>query len=308
MIRSPKALLYAMGVLLTIMPTIGCGPQSADTPGSLTPPGVTLEEVWKLAAGMDRPESVVYDAERDLLYLSVIVGQPWENDGIGYIAKVSTDGEMLDSTWVSGLNAPKGLALDASGLYVADNHALLRIDPATGQVTARFEVADEPYLNDVSVAADGSVFVSDSRSNRIFKLSGDTFEVWTEGPTLHNPNGVHVVGEELFVAAAAAEAENPGQERYLQAISLADRSIRPVFDTAPKGALDAIEPDGRGGYFITDWVSGELMHFTPEGGYVVHRELGPGAADADFVAETARLYVPVMMEGSLTAYDVRFEP
>ncbi len=306
--RNLRAVSFAMGVLLAIPFAIGCGPQSADSPGEPTSPAVTLTEVWKLTAGMDRPESVVYDATQDVLYLSVIVGEGWENDGVGYIAKVSTDGEMLDSTWVSGLNAPKGLALDASGLYVADNHALLRIDTSTGVVTARFEVVDEPYLNDVSVGADGSVYVSDSRSNRIFKLTGDTFEVWTEGPTLHNPNGVHVVGEELFVAAAAAEAENPGQERYLQAISLADRSIRPVFDTAPKGALDAIEPDGRGGYFITDWVSGELMHFTPEGGYVVHRELGPGAADADFVAETARLYVPVMMEGSLTAYDVRFEP
>lgn len=305
--RSKRSLSLLRGASFGLLALSGCAPR-AEEPAATAPANVTLDEVWTLSEGMDRPESVVYDGERDVLYVSVIVGEGWEDDGVGYIAQVSTDGTMLDSTWVSGLNAPKGLALDANGLYAADNSALLRIDPATGQVTARWVVEGEPYLNDVSVAPDGSVYVTDSRSNRLFRLSGDTFDVWAEAPSLHSPNGVHVVGEEVWVAGSDATAEEPGEARYLQAISMADGSIRPVLDTTPRGALDAIEPDGQGGFFITDWVSGALMHFTPEGGYVVLRQLGQGAADVDFVLEKARLYVPVMMEGSLIAYDVRFEP
>jgi hypothetical protein len=72
------------------------------------------QQVWQ-AEGLDGPESAVLDSEEGVLYVSNVNGEANAADGNGYVAKLSVNGEILDKEWVTGLNAPKGLALhDAS--------------------------------------------------------------------------------------------------------------------------------------------------------------------------------------------------
>lgn len=287
----------------------GCGSQNQEASEQDAAEGaavdsLALTEVWRLESGLDRPESAIYDPARDVIYVSNLVGGGDEMDGAGYIARVSPEGEMVDQDWVTGLNAPKGLAIGSERLYAADIDALLEIDLDTGEIVEWHQVEGDAYLNDVTVGSDGTVYVSDSRYSKVYRLDDQGLSVWLEHENVLMPNGVHVVDGDLYIAAGDSSAENPGQARYLQAVSLSDQSVRPLRDRTPEGALDAVEPDGAGGLFVTDWGGGRLLHFDPATGLTQLRQLGQGAADAEYVAETGMLYVPVMMEGQLIAYQV----
>jgi hypothetical protein len=94
------------------------------------------QQVWQ-ATGLDGPESAVLDAAQGVIYVSNVNGDASAADGNGYIAKLSLKGEILDKEWVTGLNAPKGLALHDGKLYAADIDELAVIDTTSGEITAK---------------------------------------------------------------------------------------------------------------------------------------------------------------------------
>ena len=292
-------------LVLTLVIISGCQ-RDVQTPEEATaaPYVPVLTQQWMLDSGLDRPESVIFDAARDVLYITNLVGEGDGMDGIGYIAKVSTAGEMVDQDWITGLNAPKGIALAGDRLYASDINSLVEIDLDAGAIANKYTIEGDAYLNDVTVHPDGAVYVTDSRYSKIYKLENGEFSLWLESDQIQMPNGIHVIGDELVAAAGDSSAENPGQARYFQAISLNDKSIRSIESAAPDGALDAVEPDGKGGIFTTDWLSGRLMYFKEGEGTTLLQQLGQGSADVDYIATSNMLYVPVMQEGQLIAYKV----
>ena len=298
-----RSVSFPLAVVLLAVLFAGCqASEGVDMPAEeeMTAAPVELTEVWTLTDGLNRPESAIYDPERSVLYVSNI-----NFDGPGHISKISLDGASIDSLWVPGLAEPKGMALGEGVLYVTDKNTLLAIDLDSGEITARHEVAgDDVYLNDVAMGEDGTVYVSDSRFSKVYALQDGMFDVWLAHENVLMPNGVHVVGDELYIAAGDSTAEEPGNARYLQAISLADHSVRALHGTEPEGALDAIEPDGAGGLFVSDWGGGRLMHYRDGEGLTLLRTPGQGTADVEFVAETQMLYVPVMMSSQLIAFEV----
>ncbi len=272
-------------------------PVSAQTP-------VQIAKAWELNGVLSRPESVIYDAERDVLYVSSINGGPGEKDGNGYLSKISPEGETIEKEWVTGLNAPKGLALSNGKLYVSDIDELVEIDPGTGSISARYPAEGAQFLNDVTADAAGNVYVSDSGNSLIYRLAGGALEIWLKDDRIASPNGVFAEASQLLVAAGNGTAENPGSSRYMQSISYDAKAIAPLKDDVPIGSLDAVEPDGKGGYFLTDWGAGKIMYFTPEDGAVLLGQLGQGTADLDFAPEKNMLFLPIMMSDQLVAYTV----
>src|SRR5687768_3860280 len=80
----------------------------------------TVQKLWETDTTLATPESVLPDIKKGVLYVSLIDGAPWEKDGKGGIAKVDLNGKITDGYWVSGLSAPKGMAIVGNKLYVAD--------------------------------------------------------------------------------------------------------------------------------------------------------------------------------------------
>ncbi len=297
----------ALPVGLVCLLAFGCQPQeppAAQAEETMAPAETpfALQPVWELSEGINRPESVAYDAGTNALYLSNIVGNGTDKDGNGYIAKVAVDGSSIDSTWVVGLDGPKGVDIGNGKLYAADIDQLVEIDLATAQITARYPAAGAKFLNDVTVAPDGSVYVSDMNTATVWRLSGGSFEKWLEGDAIRSPNGLFAEAGRLLIAANGTAIENPGNARYLMAISYADKSVTPLRDTVGIGGLDAIEPDGKGGYILSDWGAGKVMHYTIEGGAREVLTESQGTADLEYVAAQRMLYLPVMMSDRLVAY------
>ncbi len=270
--------------------------------------GLAAEPVlaWRSPAELQQPESVVYDAGRGLLYVSSINGAGTAHDGNGYISRLDPEGRILELKWVTGLDAPKGLAISHGRLYAADIDKLVEIDIASGRILKRYPAPGAVFLNDVAAAPDGDIYVSDMMTNRIHRLRAGRFEVWLEDPALENPNGLYVQGERLIVGCwgPITKGFSTSAPGHLKSIGLADKTIRVLAGGKPIGNLDGVEGDGAGGYYLTDWVAGGLLHVSAGGKLEQLLDLDPGSADLGYARRLGLLLIPMMKDGRVLAYRV----
>jgi hypothetical protein len=296
MLKKILFLKVSFALLLTGMQT----QLSADTaiPGLL----------WELE-GLNNPESVVYDKKNNVLYVSNVNGQANEKDGNGFISKVSLDGAMIKKDWVTGLDAPKGLAIHGDKLYTADIDTLVEIDIPSSTITSHYKVEDAVFLNDVAAGEDGEIFVSDMMKNRIHSLKDGKFSVWLETPELLSPNGLHVDGGSLVVGAWGVRTEGFNTETpgHLLRVMLRDKSISSIGDGSPVGNLDGVEADLDGDYYVTDWVAGKLFHIDRNGHADLMLTLEQGMADLEFIASRDLILLPMMLGNKLLAYELVYE-
>lgn len=260
---------------------------------------------WQ-AEGLNGPESAVLDAGAGVLYVSNTNGGPTDVDGNGYIAKLSPKGEVLEKTWVSGLDSPKGLALHDGKLYVADITKVAVIDTKSGKILKTYAAPGSVFLNDVTADKDGRVFISDMMTNQIWLLEGDELKLWLENAALDNPNGLLAETDRLLVASwgvpkADFSTDVPGS---LRAIELKSKEIKKL-GSAPVGNLDGLEPDGKGGYLATDWFSGGLYHLTADGKADLLMDLNKGSADIEVIPAEGLVIIPMMLDNKVVAYKLQ---
>lgn len=250
-----------------------------------------LTPVWNTEKVFDIPESVCYDEARDVLYVSSIKGKPTDEDRNGFISVLTTDGEIKELKWVTGLDAPKGMGVLGDKLYVSDINELAEIDINTGEVVKRYPAPEALFLNDIAIDKDGNVYVSDMSATTIYRLSGGEFKVWMDDEVLTGPNGLYTEGGYLYV----------GCMKILK-VSLEDGSYETVADET--GGIDGLEATGKNSFLFSDWT-----------GNVYHVELGSdplklldttkagmNAADIEYIPSKNLLLVPTFLDNRVFAY------
>lgn len=258
------------------------------------------DTLWELT-GLSNPESALPDTAAGVIYVSNVAGEPTAKDGNGFISKVSLDGKMIAKDWVTGLDAPKGLAMANGHLFAADIDKLVEIDPADGKIVATYDAKDAKFLNDVAADAVGRVYVSDMATNTIWRLSAGTFEPWLTSPAVKNPNGLKVQGDKLIIAAWGP-MDGKGPLGNLVEVGLSDKVIRDLGDGKPVGNLDGLEPFDDGSFLVTDWMAGKLYKIEPSGKVTELKSLSQGTADIGYIPETRTLLLPMMKDDKLVAY------
>lgn len=270
---------------------------NADTP--------KLSQVWQLE-GLKTPESVIFDSQRNRLLIANIDGQPTEKDGNGFISIASLEGKLINANWVSGLNAPKGMAIANNKLYVADIDTLVEIDLASGTISNQYFVSDAKFLNDVAADDKGIIYVSDMVQNRIHRLHNNNFEIWLEGEILENPNGLHFEEDDIMLGSWGKMTDGFATEvmGHLKRISIKDKEISSVGDGSPIGNLDGVEGTEDTGFYVTDWFNGKLFHISRKGKVNLLLELNQGSADLEYIIEQDLVLIPMMKDNVLNAYKV----
>ena len=109
---------------------VACSPKTEQqqTETGLQNSSPSLEQVWASDTLLRTPESVLYDREREVIYVSNINMNPWEKDGNGFLSRMDLEGHILDLQWVTGLSAPKGMGILGNALFVADIAEVVEID------------------------------------------------------------------------------------------------------------------------------------------------------------------------------------
>ncbi len=174
------------------------------------PPAATL--VFATDTVFKTPESVKYDADLDLYFVTNINGNPSAKDGNGFISRMTPDGKIDPVPLAAGgqggvtLNAPKGTAIVGDTLWVADIDAVRAFDKRTGAPVASVDLSRwrARFLNDIAVGADGALYVTDTGilidaqgsithpgPDRIFRIGPKRdVTVAALGDTLERPNGI----------------------------------------------------------------------------------------------------------------------
>jgi DNA-binding beta-propeller fold protein YncE len=259
--------------------------------------------LWE-TKGLAQPESVVVDPATGAIYVSNIVGAVMQKDGNGFIAKLNGDGKVVTRQWVKGLDSPTGLALHDRTLYVADVDQLVEINAASGEIVKRYPAKGATFLNDVAIGPDGTVYVSDTPSNTIWRLKDGSFEPWIADDKLNGPNGLLVQGD-MLVVASLGKIPGVGQKQELAGlslISLKDQSVTKLGDGRPIGNLDGLELLQPGVYLVTDWAAGALYRVDAKGKAQQLIDLNQGSADLTYLPDKKIVLIPMMLDNTLVAY------
>lgn len=286
---------YILVFCFSMLAFSGLGNVTADDAGRIE---YKLIKQWETEKELRVPESVLYDASGNILYVSNINGRPTEKNGRGFISKVSLDGKIEALKWATGLNAPKGSAIHGSKLYVSDIDRLVEIDLKTGRISARYPAAGAQFLNDVATDAAGHVYVTDMSSGNsvIYKLTQGKMTVWVKGRDISRPNGLYMEEKRLVVG-------NSG-DGSLKAISLDDRKITTL--TKVGSGIDGLRSDGRGNYFISDW-RGKTSLVSRSGRVIVLMDTTSSkinSADLEYIKSRSLLLIPTFFDNRVVAYKV----
>ena len=259
-------------------------------------------------AVLEFPESVVWDADNSAWYVSNFGGTtfaddsgvaPLKADGNGFITKLSSNGKIETLRWITGLDAPKGLGLYRGKLYAADVGRIVVMNLGSATIESRIEVPDSKFLNDVAVnPSSGDIYVSDWTANRIFRLAAgaDKTEVFLESSDLENPNGLYVDGNTLVVGAWGTITDpatfGTAVKGRVKLVDLETKAITNV-GTGPTANIDGIVKHGDA-YFITDWVTGDLIEVSADGSTAVLKGGYKNSADLGFDAARKAFAIPEM--------------
>ena len=271
-----------------------------------------LEQIWSISpdAGLRAPESVIYDGRNQRLYVSNF------NQKGGFIQKgdlsndesistISLDGKILDLNWFPNRCSPLGMILDEEKqhLYVVERNHVCVVDASgeKGVLVNTISLEGTSFPNDIARDAEGRLYVSDS-GNRIWRckhpLEAGNFELWLEGETLSQVNGLLVRGNELLAGC--------DDEAGIVAINLLTKDTRQV--ASPKiRPIDGIRSDGKGGLFVS-WFKGRLAWVGPDGynrEILINNPEGPGIADFEYIADQKIFVLPDLLGNGIQAYRMK---
>ena len=251
-----------------------------------------LEKLWETDTVIAIPESVLPDVKNKVLYVSLIDGDAWAADSKGGVAKLSMDGKKYDSTWITGLNAPKGLGHYRNRLYVADISEIVVIDISKGKVEKKIPVEGAEGFNDIAVDNNGVVFVSDSKTGRIWRIENDIPSMYLEN--IKGANGLLCVKNDLVFAEGKSLMKADAQKHLTKITEV------------PQG-IDGIESVGNGDFVVSSWVG--YIYYVNAGGQtetVLDTHLDKkNTADIGYDKTKKIVYVPSFNAKTIAAYQLR---
>ena len=255
----------------------------------------SLEKKWETDSTLKTPESVLYDAGNKVLYTSNIDGQGDARDGKGSIGKVGLDGKIIAVDWVSGLNAPKGLALVNNTLWVADLDELVTIDITKGEITQHIKIPGAIFLNDVAADTKGTIYVTDSRNKELWKVDNGRPSKILDSTSLKGPNGVLVYNRDIYVL------DNGGLYKVGKG-----RSLEKLAE-GMEGHTDGVE-NVQGNEFIVSCWQGVIYYVNGDGTtqkLLDSRDQQMNSADIGYDSKTRMVYVPTFFRNKIVAYELK---
>lgn len=302
---TPARTLGRLAVISLGSLAAACGGEKAPPADSLAVAPLAAEEALPAPTeGFNVPESVRYDAALDAYFVSNIDGVPSNKDNNGYIARLDAANPATPTVVVKGgengatLNAPKGMAIAGDTLWVADIDAVRAFDKNTGATLATIDLAPlgATFLNDVAIAPDGVVYVTDTGirindkgevthpgKDRIFAITGGKATVALEGDDiLTRPNGIawDAIGGRFILVPFGANGISAWKPGETTVSSVA---------TGP-GTYDGVEVLADGRILVTSWADSSL-NVVSDG--TLTRLAGGLEAPADIGVDTKRSRVAV---------------
>ncbi len=274
-----------------------------------TPRASKLTAPLMIKGAFNIPESILYDADADVYLVSNINGNFFGLDGKGFISRVKPDGTIEAIKWIDGekdgvtLGAPKGMAVVGDTLYVADVTVVRKFDRKTGAPKGDIAVPGAAFLNDLTTASDGTLYVSDtglkeengdlapSGTDAIYTIDAeDQVKALIKGPELGQPNGLLAVeGGVMVINWAKGEM-----------FTVKADGTKIDFAKLSKTQLDGVVQDAKGNYLVSSWEGKCIFSVSSDGKTETCAfEKVDAPADLGFDTKRGRLLTPLFNEKQL---------
>jgi len=268
--------------------------------------------LFRISEGIATPESVLYDEVNDRYLVSNINGKPDGVDNNGYISELSPDGKVLKEKFIAGgvgkvkLDAPKGSGISGNVLYVADISVVRLFDLKTGIPKGEIAVPGATFLNDIAVAKDGRVFVSDSGTktgpsgfeptgtDAVYVIDKGKLKTLAKSKDLAGPNGLVALPDGLLVNTFGAD----------EVYRLDEKGVKQALTKTPAGGLDgmALVADV---LFVSSWKGSAIYRGSLSGKFEVAFAGLAGAADFGIDSKRHRILVPRFLDNAVEVYDLK---
>lgn len=283
-------------IVLTII-LFSCNSTSSkkekQTETQVVPKSYSLELLWESDTLLRTPESVLFDRNNNILYVSNVNLNPWEKDGNGFISKMDTKGNIQELKWITGLDGPKGMGISGESLFIADINTVVEANLKTGEITNKITIDGKPDLNDITVGKDGMVYVSGSGSNTIYQVqNGELVEIFKGGDERFN--GLFWEEDRMLLITSGSS--------LFKEINRETNEVKVIAENMGHG--DGIAPVGDGGYLTTSW-KGAIFYVSPENEVfklLDTESIGENAADLDYSIKDKILFVPTFFKNQVKAY------
>lgn len=262
----------------------------------------------KEISGLQTPESVLYDADQDVYFISNINGDPTAADNNGFIVKVKPDTLQVEKFIEAGkhgvtLNGPKGLTILNHTLYAADLDTVRMFDDKSGAPKGEVKIPGATFLNDLT--NDGKVvYVSDSGmkagrggnfdptgTDAVWQISGTNATKIASGTDLNRPNGLEVVDGRVWVVSFAAN------ELYD-----IEKGKKANVARLPKGSLDGLVHMSDNTFLISSWESNSVFRGPQAGPFTEVITNVKSPADIGYDTKRHVLLVPHFTENKVSIH------
>jgi hypothetical protein len=255
----------------------------------------TVQKLWATDTILKVPESVLVDDKENCIWVSNIDGASNGKDGKGSISKLSKTGTPINLEWITGLNAPKGMAKYKQELYVADLTELVVIDIKKATIIKRIPIEGSVFLNDVTVNSKGAVFVSDSRTGKVHRYENNTTTIEVEN--LQGPNGLLSIEDQLLILdRGSLLSVTPGG------------AISKIMDGMDP-STDGIERVAPNQYIVSCWNG--IVYYVVAGAQKITlfdtRSDKINSADIGYDAKKKIIYVPTFLKNNVVAYQLQIQ-
>jgi sugar lactone lactonase YvrE len=148
--------------------------------------------------GFTEPEAVRYDPDQDVYFVTNWgKGDPAAKDNNGAISRMTPDGVIAQLRFIAGgaggvtLHSPRGMTIVGDTLWAVDPDAVRGFNRRTGApvATVDFSAHKLGFLNDIAAGPDG-LYVTDTGTDRIYRISGRRVTVALADTAIGNPNGI----------------------------------------------------------------------------------------------------------------------
>jgi hypothetical protein len=249
--------------------------------------------------GFQGPESASYNPATDSFFVTNAGAFGPANDG--YISIVNPDGSTAERFWVQGsdekpLATPLGSAIHNGALYVCDGQRIRVFDLETAAQTSEMTIEGATFLNDLAIAANGTIYVSNTGMGAdavVYRITTDgAVSRFVSGEAIQQPNGVDLDTDGNVVVVGLGFSS-------VQVFSAADASLLATYELPVSGndGLIALED----GFIVSSVTEGRVMEVDKATKAVT--TLAEGVASAASIAwDPARdaVVVPQLQNQSVT--------
>lgn len=250
--------------------------------------------------GLVGSECVRYDAVADRYIVSNLNGAD-----PGFVSIVAPDGVVEKLKWIdgaaSGLADPLGLFIAGDKVYLADVDTVRIYDLRSGAPISAIKVPGAQRLNDLAVAGNGTIYVTDSAKSdqpgALFRVSpsGKVVEWVARNDALEKPNGIALMPDGTIV--------HGGRGVNLIFRNTSGRILRER--SLPTGKIDGIVALADGGLLVASQDGHAVYHVAPNNGPItqVAKDIEVPAA-IGYDPKRNRLIVPQIRAATLTFVDL----